>query len=247
MLEALDADAIDLAITGETPPVAAQANGTPLLYVAAEPPTPTGEAIVVPQTSPLRSVADLRGKHVALNRASNVHWLLIRALQSVDVPWTAIHPVYLTPPDGRAAFASGSVDAWAIWDPFLADAEAEAGARVLRNATGLVPNRQFILATRKFVGCSPDELRLVLKTLSANDAWAASHRGVIGPLLAREVKLPLSAVQRAADRLAFGTSPIDDAIVADQQKIADAFYALHLIPSAIDVRDAVWRDGKRPS
>lgn len=246
MLEALDADAIDLAITGETPPVAAQANGTALVYVATEPPTPSGEAIVVPKASPLRSVADLRGKQVALNRASNVHWLLIRALQAAGVPWGAIRPVYLAPPDGRAAFASGSVDAWVIWDPFLADAEAEAGARVLRDATGLVPNRQFILATRRFADRGTDALRVVLATLAANDAWANAHRGDVGSLLAGAIGLPESAVAQAAKRLPFGARPLDDAVVADQQKIADAFYALRLIPKPVAIRDIVWHDGRAP-
>lgn len=242
LLEALDAGAIDLGITGDAPPVAAQANGGAFLYVGVEPPMPSGEAIVVPAASPITALADLRGKRVALNRASNVHWLLLRALQSAGVDWSAIRPVYLTPPDGRAAFVSGDVDAWAIWDPFLTDAVAEAGARVLHDGTGLTENRQFYLAATGFVHDDAAALRIVLATVARTDAWAAGHRAAVAALLAPAVGLPLAVIQRAADRLAFGIAPVDAAVVSGQQKVADAFLALGLIPQKVAVADAVWHD-----
>ncbi len=243
LLEALDAGAIDLGITGDAPPVAAQANGGAFLYVGVEPPMPTGEAIVVPAGSRITKLADLRGKRVALNRASNVHWLLLRALQSAGVDWSAIRPVYLTPPDGRAAFVSGDVDAWAIWDPFLTAAVAEAGARVLHDGAGLTENRQFYLAASAFVHDDPDALRIVLRTVARTDAWAATHRAEVAALLAPAVGLPLAVIRSAADRLAFGITPVDPAIVAGQQEVADAFFSLGLIPQKVAVAAAVWHEG----
>ena len=83
----------------------------------------------MPKDSPLAGVADLKGKKVALNKGSNVHYLLVRALEAAGVAWGDVEPVYLPPADARAAFERGAVDAWVIWDPFLAAAEAATGAR----------------------------------------------------------------------------------------------------------------------
>uniref|UniRef100_UPI0005B2A765 aliphatic sulfonate ABC transporter substrate-binding protein n=1 Tax=Methylobacterium sp. B34 TaxID=95563 RepID=UPI0005B2A765 len=136
LLEALNAGAIDFGSAGEAPPIFAQAASPELRYVAAEPPAPRGEAILVPKDSPIRSVADLRGKTVALNKGSNVHYLLVRALEQAGVPYDAVTLAYLAPADANAAFVRGSVDAWVIWDPFQAAAERATGARVLVDGRG---------------------------------------------------------------------------------------------------------------
>src|ERR1700755_2450579 len=152
LLEALNVGAIDFGIAGETPPIFAQAAGAPLVYLAYDPPAPQGEAILVPKDSPLKSVADLRGKKVALNKGSNVHYLLVKALEKAGVKYSEIDPVFLAPADARAAFERGAVDAWVIWDPFQAAAEAATGARTLADGTGIVANYQFYFASRKALG-----------------------------------------------------------------------------------------------
>ena len=129
LLEALNVGAIDFGNTGEAPPIFAQAAGAPIQYVAYEPPAPKGEAILVPKDSKLNSVADLKGKKVALNKGSNVHYLLVKALEKAGVKYSEIEPVFLAPADARAAFERGAVDAWVIWDPFQAAAEAATGAQ----------------------------------------------------------------------------------------------------------------------
>ena len=123
LLEGLNVGSVDFGTTGETPPVFAQAAGADLLYVAHEPPAPLSEAILVPKDSPLKTAADLKGKRVAFNKGSNVHYLLVRALEDAGLSINDVTPVYLAPADARAAFERGSVDAWVIWDPFQAAAE----------------------------------------------------------------------------------------------------------------------------
>ena len=132
LLEALNAGAIDFGHAGETPPIFAQAAGVPFVYVAYEPPAPKGEAILVPRNSPINALADLKGKKIALNKGSNVHFLLVRALENAGVKYSEIEPIYLAPADARAAFERGAIDAWVIWDPFQAAAETATGARTLR-------------------------------------------------------------------------------------------------------------------
>ncbi|MBX9869328.1 MAG: aliphatic sulfonate ABC transporter substrate-binding protein, partial [Burkholderiaceae bacterium] len=138
LLEGLNVGSIDFGTTGEAPPIFAQAAGADLVYVGNEPPAPGGEAIVIPKDSPLKSVAELKGKKVALNKGSNVHYLLVKALEKAGVAYADIQPVFLPPADARAAFERGSVDAWAIWDPFLAAAEKQLGAKILTTGKDLV-------------------------------------------------------------------------------------------------------------
>ena len=139
----MNAGAIDFGNTGEAPPIFAQAAGAPLVYVGYEPAAPDGEAILVPKDSPLQSVADLKGKNIALNKGSNVHYLLVRALEKAGISYADVTTSFLTPADARAAFERGSVDAWAIWDPFQAAAEETLEARQLTNGVGIVANYQF--------------------------------------------------------------------------------------------------------
>jgi len=240
LLEALNVGDLDFGITGDAPPVFAQAAGAPLLYVAAEPAAPTGEAILVPQGSALKTLADLKGKRVALNKGSNVHFLLVQALKSAGLTPADIEPVYLAPADARAAFEQGAVDAWAIWDPYLAAAQAATQARVLADATGLATNRQFFLATKDFAEGSPAVLKLLLEQILATDAWAKEHQPETVAILAPNLKLPVPVVQTAIARLGYGVGPITPQIAADQQRIADTFLALHLIPVAVVIHDALW-------
>lgn len=240
LMEAFNAGALDFATTGETPPIFAEAAGTPLLYVGTEPPAPKGEAIVVPPGSTITSVAELRGKRVALNKGSNVHALLVRALEAAGLHWSDITPVYLSPPDGRVAFASGRIDAWAIWDPYLASAQADAGARILADAAGLVPNHQFYLASRPFTTAQPAIVGAILAQIGDLDRWAAANPAEVAPLLAHGVGLPVPTVEIALARLSYGVVPITPDIVAQQQAIADNLQALHLIPAAVDVAKDVW-------
>src|SRR5881392_4140690 len=162
LLEALNVGAIDFGNTGEAPPIFAQAAGAPIQYVAYEPPAPKGEAILVPKDSKLNSVADLKGKKVALNKGSNVHYLLVKALEKAGLKYTDIQPVFLAPADALAAFTRGSVDAWVIWDPYEAAAEASTGARILADGTGLVANHQFYFSSKKFLADNPRAVDVVL-------------------------------------------------------------------------------------
>ena len=240
LLEALNVGDLDFGTTGEAPPVFAQAAGAPLLYVGVEPPSPTGEAILVPHDSPAKSVADLKGKRVALNKGSNVHFLLVQALKAAGLTPSDIEPVYLAPADARAAFERGAVDAWVIWDPFYAAGQAATNARVLADGTGLAPNRQFFLATRDFAAAQPALLKLVLDQVLATDRWAEAHPDETVAILLPTLKLPEAVVRTAVRRLSYGVGPMTPEAVADQQRIADTFRDLKLIPVPVAIGDALW-------
>lgn len=244
LLEALNAGAIDLGSTGEAPPIFAQAAaGSRLLYVAHEPAAPLGEAILVPKDSSLKTVADLKGKRVAFNKGSNVHYLLVRALESAGLAYADVQPIFLAPADARAAFERGSVDAWAIWDPFQAAAEAATGARTLANGAGLVSNHQFYLADRAFADRHAGALDAVLAGIAEIDAWAKDNTDAVAAELAPSVGIPAPILSVALKRQTFGIQPLSAAVIAEQQRIADTFHGLDLLPRPINVADAVRRPG----
>jgi sulfonate transport system substrate-binding protein len=239
LLEGLNVGSIDFGTVGEAPPIFAQAAGASLVYVGNEPASPASEAIVVPKGSALRSVAELKGKKVALNKGSNVHFLLVKALEQAGVAYRDIQPVFLAPADARAAFERGSVDAWVIWDPFLAAAEKQLGARILADGTGLVSNHQFYLAARPYAEQQPEIIRIVIEELAKTDEWGRTNQKEVARILAAQTGLDTAVVALAAQRYAYGVKPITPQVIEAQQKIADVFSGLKLIPRPIKVSDAL--------
>jgi sulfonate transport system substrate-binding protein len=242
LLEALNVGSIDFGTVGEAPPIFAQAAGAPFVYIAYEPPAPAGEAILVPDGSPITGLSGLKGKRVALNKGSNVHYLLVKALESAGLSIHDIEPVYLAPADGRAAFERGAVDAWAIWDPFYAAGQAATHARLLSDGRGLVKNHQFFLASRSYASRNPAVIAALTASLAEIDAWGRGHADEIAEQLAPKVGLPADVLKIATGRLGYGIRPIDGDTLAEQQRIADSFHDLGLIPKAITVRDATLKD-----
>jgi sulfonate transport system substrate-binding protein len=241
LLEGLNVGSIDFGTVGEAPPIFAQAAGANLVYVANEPPAPASEAIVVPRGSQLTTLADLKGKKIALNKGSNVHYLLVRAIEKAGLKYGDITPVYLPPADARAAFERGSVDAWVIWDPFLAAAQTQLGARVLADGSGLVSNHQFYLASTAYAQKHADIIAIVLDELARVDAWGAQHPKEAAAVLAAQTGLDAATVDLAAQRYAYGVTAVTPEVIAEQQRIADVFIDLKLIPKRLRVADIAWQ------
>ncbi|MFT3671180.1 sulfonate ABC transporter substrate-binding protein [Aestuariivirga sp.] len=241
LLEGLNVGAIDFGSTGEAPPIFAQAADAPLVYVGHEPPAPKGEAILVAKDSPIKSLADLKGKKVALNKGSNVHYLLVKALEKGGLEYKDVETAFLPPADARAAFEKGAVDAWAIWDPFQAAAEAATGARTITNGEGLVSNHQFYLSTKQYTAANADIVDVLVKQIAELDAWANGNTDAVASELSASVGIPADVLKVALSRQTYGVKPISNEVIAEQQKIADVFYGLGLIPKAIKISDVVWK------
>ncbi|MEL7936044.1 MULTISPECIES: sulfonate ABC transporter substrate-binding protein [Pseudomonas] len=240
LLEGLNVGSIDFGVTGETPPVFAQAAGADLVYVANEPPAPTSEAILLPKDSPIKSVAELKGRKVALNKGSNVHYLLVRALEENGLKYSDIQPVYLPPADARAAFERGAVDAWVIWDPYQAAAEKQLHARTLVDARGLADNHQFYLATRTYAKEHPQVLTTLVEEVRSVGEWSQHNPEQVTEQVAPLLGLPADITLTAVKRQGYGAQFITPEVTAKQQKIADTFTQLKLIPKALSIKDVVW-------
>lgn len=239
LLEAMSAGAIDFGYTGDAPPIFAQSAGANIVYAAGQSVT-TGQGILVKSDSPIRSIADLRGKKVAFHKGSSAHNVVVSTLDSAGIRYDEITPVYLSPPDAAAAFARDSVDAWAIWDPFLAIGERRNNARLLVDGVKVAASNSFYLANKGFAAEHPKELAAVVDTLGDVAVWAEGHRPEVAEKLAAITGVEIEAQRVAADRASYAIGELTPSIVATQQRVADRFAALGLIPRAIQIRDAVW-------
>ena len=239
LLEGLNVGAVDVGFVGEAPPIFAQAAGARFVYIGYDPAAPEAEAIVVPKDSAIRSVADLKGRKVALNKGSNVHYLLVKALEKQGLKPTDLQVVYLPPADARAAFERGAVDAWVIWDPFLAAVEQQSGARVLADGRGLVNNYAYYLAERSFAEKQPQVIQALFEDTQAQAAWLKANVKAAAAVIAPLQGLAPEVVERSITRYQFGVKPLTADVAAEQQKIADTFHALGLIPKPIRVADAL--------
>lgn len=239
LVEALNVGAIDLGSVGDTPPIFAQAARSKFVYAATH--AATGAGVIVPKGSEIRAIAELKGKRVSIPKGSSAHNITVAALENEGLSFKDIEPVYLAPADGQAAFRQGAVDAWTVWDPYLALAEEQLGARLVKLATDVAPQNSFVLAGRDFAGAHREALKLAIDEIGVAGAWADAHREEAAGLYAEATGTPLSVQRRAVSRGRYGVRPVDEATVTAQQRSADRFYALGLIPTKIDVADAVWR------
>ncbi|WP_202302600.1 sulfonate ABC transporter substrate-binding protein [Dryocola clanedunensis] len=242
MLEALNVGSIDLGSTGDIPPIFAQAAGADLVYVGSEPAKPRAEVILVPENSPLKTVADLKGHKVAFQKGSSSHNLVLRALQKAGLKFTDIQPAYLTPADARAAFQQGDVDAWAIWDPYYSAALLNGGVRVLTDGSELNQTGSFYLASRPYAEKNGEFLQNVLKTFSDADDLTRTQRAESVALLAKTMGLPEPVIASYFDhRPPTEITPVSAATAEKQQKTADLFYDNHLVPKKVDIRTRIWQ------
>ncbi|WP_180135889.1 sulfonate ABC transporter substrate-binding protein [Acinetobacter sp. YH12070] len=239
LLEGLNVGSVSFGEVGEAPPIFAQAAQTDLVYIANQPAVPKAEALIVQKDSAIHSIQDLKGKRVALNKGSNVHYLLLKLLEANQLKFSDINVVYLPPADARAAFEKGAVDAWVIWDPFLSAAEHQLNARSIANGENLVKNYQFYLADRKFAQENPKVLQAVVNELNLTTQWVSKNQDEAAKLLEGKTGLGLDVLKTSISRLGNQVTPITTQVAQEQQQVADAFYNEKLIPNKLNIESVI--------
>ena len=241
MMEAMNVGSIDYGAVGDSPPVFAQAAGAAIVYAAGQPIT-NGQGILVPQNSAIKSIADLRGKRIGFTKGSSAHNITVQTLEKAGLTYADVTPVYLTPPDAGPAFANGSIDAWAIWDPYFAIGETKQNGRILVNASEITKTNSFYIANRDFAKNHGSVLQQIIDVTTSTAKWAEQHRDEVAKSLSAVTGIALDIQTIAANRSAFAVGPITEDIIATQQGVADRFFRLGLIPRQIAIRDIVWRN-----
>jgi len=246
VLEPMNGRVVDFhADVADAVPIFTQAAKAPLTLYAKEEPSPAAEAILVHAESPIRTVADLKGKTVGVSKGSGCHFLLAAALKREGLSFRDIKPAFLESADGKAAFARKSIDAWAIWDPFLAIAQSQSPTRIIADATGLSTYCRFYLVDNDFVAEHPDVVKIVFEALVETGKWVKDHpkeaAEILGPLWGG---IPPEIVETVNSHRSYQVVPVDQASLVDQQKIADVFFEQGLIPAKVAATEArIWQPG----
>jgi sulfonate transport system substrate-binding protein len=244
VLEPMNARVVDFhADVADAVPIFTQAAGAQLTLYAKEDPSPTAEAILVHADSPIQSVGDLKGKVIGVSKGSGCHFLLATALKREGLGFHDIKPAYLESADGNAAFQRRSIDAWVIWDPFLAISQAQTPTRIIADATGFSTYCRYYLVDNSFVAEHPDIVQSVFETLVETGNWVKANAReaaeILGPLWGN---VPPSIVETVNQRRSYQVKAVDSAALADQQKIADTFFEAGLIPTRIAATEAhIWQ------
>ncbi|MFD3621196.1 ABC transporter substrate-binding protein [Streptomyces sp. NPDC058676] len=238
LLEAVNAKAVDIGGVGNTPPVFAAGAGSKITVVSAWHGTSKGDAILVPNSSKLTGPEDLKGRSVAVAQGSSAHYQLVASLQAAGLSLGDIKVKYLQPADALAAFTSGKVDAWAVWDPYTSQILQAGQGRVLTTGEGVTNGLTFQVA-------APGALKDKKKTAAIKDylerlrratAWVHDHQEEWAKVWAKDTGLPyevaLASVRRTnSTRISVA---VDKPLIASEQEIADAFTELKLIPRKVD-------------
>lgn len=241
LLEAINVGSVDFGYVGDSPPIFAQAANARIRYVAAVRQQGNTQAIIVPQDSPIRTLADLKGKRVAFGKGSSAHNLLVAALEKAGLTWSDITPAPLAPADATAAFVKGSVDAWSIWDPYFALAELKEHARVIAFDKDVHKPNAFYIGAADFVDKYPALVARLNAVFAAEGVWADQHHEEVAKAQAEATGVDIEAIRRFVDRSTYRVVPVNGEVIESQQAVADRFARLGLIPKPINVSDIVWK------
>lgn len=241
LLEAAAAGAIDIGGVGNTPPIFAGAAGSPLSVVSASRDDAAGDAILVPASSAIASVAELKGRRVAVAKGSSAHGHLVLQLHKAGLSTGDVQIAFVAPSDGYAALSAGQVDAWAIWDPYTAQAQQDLGARILVAGTGVANGLAFQVASRAALSDATrnSAIRdLVTRTARAR-LWAKANQKQWAAVYAQETGLESAVALTSVRRSDDDPIVISDEIVATEQQLVDALAAEHVIPNSFAFADYV--------
>jgi sulfonate transport system substrate-binding protein len=193
-LEFLNAGSIDFGSTAGSAALVARINGNPIksIYVYSR---PEWTALVTARDSKIATVADLKGKRVAVTRGTDPHIFLVRALLDAGLSEKDITPVLLQHADGKTALIRGDVDAWAGLDPMMAQAEVEESARLFfrkpdANTWGILNVRE------QFLKDYPDVVRRVLATYEEARKYSVANYDDLKKTFIAITKLPDTVVDK---------------------------------------------------
>ncbi len=239
VLEAMNADALDLGFTGDMPFLFAFAAGAPIRAVGGARANGRSQAIVVPPGSPARSIRDLQGKRIAANRGGNGHFLVLAALERAGMQPGAVNLKFMLPPEARAAFAGGSVDAWAVWEPYVSVVVLNDGARAIETGEGIFPSKTFQLAHLDAIRDQHAAIADFTRRVDQARLWALAHPDETAAIVAKLTGQTLPVARRSIDIARNEPIRIDAAVVAETQKQADLFTRHGVLPGRLDINSAL--------
>ncbi|MED0972751.1 aliphatic sulfonate ABC transporter substrate-binding protein [Bacillus paramycoides] len=240
VLEALATGNVDYGHAADGSGIVAQATNKPIVYVGADKPNPEGVGIMTANDSGITKVEELKGKKIAVAKGGNHHYLTVLALEKAGIKLEEVQFVYVKDAsEGRAVFETKQVDAIASWDPFFAGLENDLKPITLTDGVKDYPNRTFYYSNTNFSKKHPELIKIILEETNKSDLWANDNKKEVVQLLAKTLGLKEEILKRAVDRRQYGVDNISEDIIQPQQKQADVFYRIGLIPNKINVKDVM--------
>jgi sulfonate transport system substrate-binding protein len=236
ILQAMSAGSLDVGGVGNAPPVFAAAGGAKVAIVGALANNPNSAALVVPKGSSIKSIADLKGKKIAVAQGSSADYHLLTVLNKAGLSVHDVTLEYLQPAQGLAALSSGAVDAWDIWTPFIEEAVFKSGARVLVNGQGFGSNFSYTVASRSSISdpTKSKEITEYLKLLNQAHRWADTHPAAWASVWAKATGLSTTIMQAGAHDDTQQPIPVGSTTVTAEQSLVNAFSKAGLIPKQYD-------------
>ncbi|TSD61370.1 ABC transporter substrate-binding protein [Variovorax sp. KBS0712] len=239
LFEAQRSAAVDTAMAGDLPVLAAAVGKTPLKIVATRVGKAESLGIVVQPDSPLRRVADLRGQTVIVSsaRGSISQYQLYGALEEAGVRRDEVTVKFVLPTDAAAAFASRQIDAWAIFDPYYAIA-LQQGGRILRDGRGINTALGFITASEHSLADAAKRAAIVqfLDRLARAGDWALANPEAYAQAYSQLTRLPIASARLITARASVAGRPVSEADIAALQTVADRSARDGILPTRVDVR-----------
>ena len=241
LLQAMDTGDVAFGNAGNVGCIFLQASGGRVAYVAAQPSTPKSEGILVKDDSPIRTLADLKGKKIGYAKGSSSHNLVAAALESQGLDIKAVTSIGLSAADAAFAFDGGNIDAWAIWDPYFTIAQRRGKTRVIAyQGDVLKDSAGFLLANTEFAKAWPAHVQSLVDGSAEAGEWAKRNLGEVTKSLSAATGMPLDVVAEVNANAGFDVGPLTPAIPDSQQRTADRLFKLGVLPRAVEVRNAVW-------
>ncbi len=241
LLEALSAGAIDTGLVGDAPFTFAAASNAPVKAIAAIRQSREGLAVLVPEKSPIQSFDGLRGKKIATGRGSIGHQLILAALEAKGWRPDDVQIVFLTPSDAKIAYLQGSVDAWSAWEPYVSQEEVLFKSRRVITAEGLTAGLSFQVASPEAVRDKRLALEDFVRRLAMARAWSLSNVTSYAETWGKLMNIPSAVPLNWLARARISIVPIDEGVIADEQKTIDLYFRSGLIRRQLDASDIVDR------
>ena len=242
LVEAAGADKIDVAGVGSTPPLFGAAAPSSKFRVVAQIQylSKQDDTLLAGKGSGIEDAQDLKGKKVAIPKGSSAHGLFLNYLDRNKIEESDVDIQYLAPADGLAAFSTGKVDAWAVWQPFVTQAETEGGKAI----AGGAPDEDgfsFEIASTKAVqdGKRAAAIKDYMERLSVAFKWARTHQDEWAAAWSKESGLPIETTKKAVRERTQQIGPVTDEARASEQKLADTLFEHEVIPKKVTFDDIV--------
>lgn len=234
--EAMASDRLDFGQVGNSPVISAQAADIDFKEINTISKGLKGNAILVQKNSPIKNIKDLKGKKIAVAKGSSAFNLLYRAIDQAGLKPDDIQIIQLQPDEAQPAFETGSVDAWAVWDPFVSLQQINHDARVLADGNTLkVVSPSFTIVRGEFADEHPELVVEFLKIYEKALRYQNEHTDEAIKIYAKEKKIDPEVVKQVLKNSVAINVPVDKNIVKAQQDTADFQYSLKAINKKINV------------